>query len=186
MVVFDTPKQHRANDLFFFVIYSLIMSLFLAYLLFSLNMIVHWQAKDFPARDVLHQLVCLNDRFALDGLSPPSYFGLLWCAGFQDKPSTSGGQQLISTKWASQYRQGATGFEVAMTKLYDCPSDCDGRNENGCLSSIEQTTTTASGPPMAKKMRRDDSNGGIKSKSIMSYFSPVNQGELDGATKTIG
>merc|ERR1712228_438928 len=48
--------------------------------------VVHWQASRISPGDSLWQLCCLNDRFALDGLSPPSYGGLLWCFGWQDKP----------------------------------------------------------------------------------------------------
>jgi hypothetical protein len=130
--------------------------------------VVHWQAKHVPASEMLHQLVCLNDRYALDGLSPPSYFGLLWCAGFQDKPSTSTGQQLISTKWASQYRQGSAGFEEAMSKLYD--DDTKNVNKNGYDQTSQRLT---------KKMRLDSSNDDHGSsrkntKSILSYFLPAN------------
>ncbi|KAL7531019.1 hypothetical protein ACHAXR_007089, partial [Thalassiosira sp. AJA248-18] len=35
----------------------------------------------------LSTLCYLNDRYALDGLSPPSYAGLLWCMGWTEKPS---------------------------------------------------------------------------------------------------
>mmetsp|Transcript_36 Transcript_36/g.124 ORF Transcript_36/g.124 Transcript_36/m.124 type:complete len:557 (-) Transcript_36:1166-2836(-) len=38
------------------------------------------------AEDTMHKLVHLNDKFALDGLSPPSYAGLGWCLGLFDKP----------------------------------------------------------------------------------------------------
>ncbi|GBG26496.1 Deoxyribodipyrimidine photo-lyase [Hondaea fermentalgiana] len=36
--------------------------------------------------DAMQKLVHLNDKFALDGLSPPSYAGLGWCLGLFDKP----------------------------------------------------------------------------------------------------
>ena len=49
--------------------------------------VVHWQATKVSTEESLLQLCCLNDRFALDGLSPPSYGGVLWCYGWQDKPA---------------------------------------------------------------------------------------------------
>ncbi|KAI2489487.1 FAD binding domain of DNA photolyase [Fragilaria crotonensis] len=48
--------------------------------------IVHWQKHRYPTDELLHQLVYLNDRYALDGLSPPSYAGLLWCLGWGENP----------------------------------------------------------------------------------------------------
>ena len=38
----------------------------------------------------LNLLIRLNDRFALDGGSPPSYGGLLWCLGWRDRPGQDG------------------------------------------------------------------------------------------------
>ena len=40
-----------------------------------------------PAQVTLRTLCHLNDRYALDALSPPSYAGLLWCMGWSDKPN---------------------------------------------------------------------------------------------------
>lgn len=127
--------------------------------------VVHWQARNMPANEMLWQLVCLNDRYALDGLSPPSYFGLLWCAGFQDKPAD---RYLISTKWASQYRQGAAGFAAALTKLYVDPSLT--KNE----PRIERLLARGEGndQPVAKKARRENTKTKAAG-SILSYFSPA-------------
>merc|ERR1712087_791824 len=38
----------------------------------------------------LDLLIHLNDTFALDGGSPPSYGGLLWCLGWRDRPGRNG------------------------------------------------------------------------------------------------
>ncbi|GAB5355172.1 hypothetical protein AAMO2058_000183100 [Amorphochlora amoebiformis] len=38
------------------------------------------------AEEAYEYLKYLNDHFALDGLSPPSYAGLLWCLGWADGP----------------------------------------------------------------------------------------------------
>jgi len=43
--------------------------------------VVHWQKSQLSVDNILQELVYLNDRFALDGLSPPSYVGILWCLG---------------------------------------------------------------------------------------------------------
>jgi len=156
--------------------------------------VVHWQAKRFSAGEVLRQLVCLNDRYALDGLSPPSYFGILWCFGFQDKPSksSSAGQAQISTKWASQYRQGSVGFEEAMTKLYSKSNkNVFGQSKNGGNKSILDYASIRNSQshavePSPKKIRHtydssssSSSNNKDRAKkgtnSIMSYFSPANK-----------
>jgi hypothetical protein len=70
---------------------------------------VHWQKHDFNLAEILHQMVYVNDRYALDGLSPPSYAGLLWCFGWCDKPSNAS-KGAISEKAASRYRTGSSGF----------------------------------------------------------------------------
>ena len=44
--------------------------------------LVEWQKAAGSVDLVLHHLAYLNDRYALDGLSPPSYAGLLWCLGW--------------------------------------------------------------------------------------------------------
>ncbi|VEU33339.1 unnamed protein product [Pseudo-nitzschia multistriata] len=77
--------------------------------------VVHWQKEGFAPGEVVWQLCCLNDRFALDGLSPPSYGGILWCFGWQDKPA--GGNQKVSEKWAHRYRTGPSGFRRAREAL---------------------------------------------------------------------
>ena len=157
--------------------------------------VVHWQAKRFSAGEVLRQLVYLNDRYALDGLSPPSYFGILWCFGFQDKPSKASpaGQPQISTKWASQYRQGSSGFEEAMAKLYHQSNEkVLGQSKTGGNKSILDYASIRNSQndavePSPKKIRRaydsssSSSNGSNKNRvkkgtnSIMSYFSPANK-----------
>jgi hypothetical protein len=70
---------------------------------------IPWQ-KSLPPAGLVRQMACLNDRYALDGLSAPSYTGLLWCLGWCAKLSTGG---RISTKPASGYRVGREGFQEA-------------------------------------------------------------------------
>ena len=80
--------------------------------------VVEWgvdnDAVDLSAsRIVLKTLCYLNDRYALDGLSPPSYGGLLWCMGWTDKPNNG----CVSLKPAYRYRMTVEDFEEAARKL---------------------------------------------------------------------
>jgi hypothetical protein len=83
------------------------------------KILVHWVHSDDslrnsadPISNLLHVLCYLNDRYALDGLSPPSYAGLLWCIGWSDKPDRKGG---ISTK--RRYKLAAPRFQDAESIL---------------------------------------------------------------------
>ena len=46
--------------------------------------LLHWVSG--PPQKIYETIVHLNDKFALDGLSPPSYAGVLWCLGWADSP----------------------------------------------------------------------------------------------------
>jgi len=86
--------------------------------------IVHWGVSTNhgdaePIVEIMQMLRYLNDRFALDGLSPPSYGGLLWCIGWGDKPSSNGG---ISKKPAFRYKIRAASFDQAAYILMDTAS----------------------------------------------------------------
>ena len=83
--------------------------------------ICHWgvtaHCTGSDATEKILQMLCyLNDRFALDGLSPPSYAGLLWCIGWCDKPSSRGG---ISKKPVSRYKIGPDQFKRAEEVLLE-------------------------------------------------------------------
>jgi hypothetical protein len=85
------------------------------------------------AQLILRTLCYLNDRYALDGLSPPSYAGLLWCMGWTDKPSggNSGGNfASIKFKPARLYRWNQDDFRVAEKTLLAPPSIQDDENED--------------------------------------------------------
>jgi len=132
--------------------------------------VVHWQARRLPPAEVLWQLVCLNDRFALDGLSPPSYAGLLWCFGWGDKPASG---QKVSEKWASQYRTGAHGFEQAKVHLL---------NNRGL-----DAEPASYGSPASKKARSNYRiKSPVQSTTILSFFSPAGNEKAKGAPKMIG
>jgi deoxyribodipyrimidine photolyase len=128
--------------------------------------VVHWQASTVSSpEDILWQLCCLNDRFALDGLSPPSYAGILWCFGWSDKPSSRG--SILSTKWASRYRTGPAGFEQAKESLHHDDY------------VIQRSSSDSTNPAPTKKARRDDDETATtktQSKTILSFFSPVKLG----------
>jgi hypothetical protein len=125
--------------------------------------VVHWQASIVSPEDVIWQLCCLNDRFALDGLSPPSYAGILWCFGWCDKPGSGGS---VSTKWAHRYRTGSGGFEQAKEGIFDDP------NNTGMVSIDNEN------PAPPKKARRDNTNekgNQRQPKTILSFFSPISK-----------
>jgi hypothetical protein len=96
---------------------------------------LHWLRIDHPLAAVLYTMVHINDRYALDGLSPPSYAGLLWCFGWCDKPAN--GQGAISEKPAYRYRQGPCGFDVAKQALSEMKSDLQGTID---LDMMQQQT----------------------------------------------
>ena len=138
------------------------------------------------ASRVLQTLCYLNDRYALDGLSPPSYAGLLWCMGWCDKPGRGGG---ISPKPASNYRYSAEDFRFAERALLAGPGGGD--NSSGMKHSVSQSSILdmmKTQQPKAKKQRLDQAGNGqsapsakkspagaLKKKgSIASFFSPKN------------
>eukprot|EP00554_Chaetoceros_debilis_P016811 CAMPEP_0194127254 /NCGR_PEP_ID=MMETSP0150-20130528/60425_1 /TAXON_ID=122233 /ORGANISM="Chaetoceros debilis, Strain MM31A-1" /LENGTH=809 /DNA_ID=CAMNT_0038821171 /DNA_START=76 /DNA_END=2505 /DNA_ORIENTATION=+ len=88
-----------------------------------------------PTTEILQILVYLNDRYALDGLSPPSYAGLLWCMGWCDKPGSKGTGGGISSKPASRYRRASPAdFLQAQQTLLEC-GVTDKNGENTSTSS---------------------------------------------------
>jgi hypothetical protein len=142
--------------------------------------LTHWLASsvgtvtanataDMELREMLHHLAYCNDRYALDGLSPPSYAGLLWCLGWGDKPAAGGG---ISTKPASRYRCGPEGFSVGQRLLLQ--GGGDGEKEQGQQPSVRQFVQPR------KKQKREEKPSPKKnspsSQSIMSFFPPAVDG----------
>lgn len=123
--------------------------------------VVHWQAKHYSPRQVLLHLCWLNDRFALDGLSPPSYAGILWCFGWGDKPASVNGSPTLSVKPAHRYRTGPDGFLQAKTQL-----------ESTTSSPVSSTSATSN-----KRIRREDRpyHDLVRNDtpSILSFFNPV-------------
>jgi hypothetical protein len=137
--------------------------------------LTHWLASsvgngnananaDMGLRELLHHLAYCNDRFALDGLSPPSYAGLLWCLGWGDKPAAGGG---ISTKPASRYRCGPEGFSVGQRLLL----------QGGAGGGVNEQPSVRQFVQPRKKQKRDAKPSPKKkspsSKSIQSFFPPV-------------
>lgn len=120
---------------------------------------LHWQKHDFDTANILHQMVYVNDRYALDGLSPPSYAGLLWCFGWCDKPSNANGA--ISEKPASRYRTGSSGFlEARRVLLSEKPATNVGTPQSKKPSAIR---------PLAPVIDQTKSPS-KRQKSIDSYF----------------
>ncbi|GMH57708.1 hypothetical protein TrRE_jg1153 [Triparma retinervis] len=67
-----------------------------------------------PVPVALEVLCRLNDRYALDGYSPPSYGGVLWCFGWGDKPGGDGG---LKEKRSGGYKMGEKEFKAAKGRL---------------------------------------------------------------------
>ena len=110
--------------------------------------VVHWQKHSCCSIDeLLGQLVYLNDRYALDGLSPPSYAGLLWCCGWGDKPSNdnrNNSGKSVSTKPASRYRTAPEGFVEAEQLLLAGDRTMNMNEENGGVSSSSSSSLLSS------------------------------------------
>ena len=116
--------------------------------------LVHWgvcthHGNSDSTREIMQMLGYLNDRFALDGLSPPSYGGLLWCLGWGDKPGSKGG---VSKKPASRYKKGPSAFRDAESILMN---DLNGK---GSSSSGQQTSIMASLHNQERKRKVEESN----------------------------
>ena len=116
--------------------------------------IVHWGVSTNhvdadPTREIMQMLGYLNDRFALDGLSPPSYSGLLWCIGWGDKPDSKGG---ISKKPASRYKIAAASFQQAASILMNGANDGKG---SALGSGRKQTSIIASLQSQESRKRKE-------------------------------
>lgn len=128
--------------------------------------VVHWQKQAWTAAQLVAAMVYLNDRFALDGLSPPSYAGLLWCMGWCDKP---GSGNSISWKPASRYRYGPDAFARAKAVLLQ---------QDECLETNRSNVSIAVTPTSNKKARITEVLPTHRSsqKSITSFFHPKDDG----------
>jgi hypothetical protein len=102
-----------------------------------------------PTEEILNMLVYLNDRYALDGLSPPSYAGLLWCVGWCDKPDAKGG---IRMKRAAQYKLGPPAFQEAETILFHEDKKNEKRLEQlSIISSFQKQCRKRKAQPIDEK-----------------------------------
>lgn len=142
--------------------------------------VVHWQATRVSTEESLLQLCCLNDRFALDGLSPPSYGGLLWCYGWQDKPAPG---NRVSEKWAHRYRTGPSGFVQAKEELLErqsspsinplfrnsAPMESTGKRKENTDNDMFSKKTPS---PSTKKAKGHNDKTDSKN-NILSYFAPT-------------
>jgi hypothetical protein len=140
-----------------------------------------------PISNILFILRYLNDRYALDGLAPPSYGGLLWCVGWGDKPDkTKGG---ISAK--RQYKLSPIQFQDAESNLMSgsCNSNTSSNTSSGRVrrgndnesiirdTKLQQSTIVSMLSSSSKKRQRKDtgikctngnSNEGIQQEVITS------------------
>lgn len=172
--------------------------------------LVHWLLQSNKSLEqAMHYMSYLNDRYALDGISPPSYAGLLWCWGWCDKPGSDG--KSLTTKWASKYRTGPDGFVTAKNQLmyggntdvsslsprlipsitpYLLPTTCtiekqkSKKHETGCLKKRKVVDNSHE---QANITNASDNNC-----SILSYFRPSatlnskSSSKIDHARQIVG
>jgi len=124
---------------------------------------------------VLKTLCYLNDRFALDGLSPPSYAGILWCMGWTDKP-TNAGECRIPIKHAYQYRMNPEDFLEAERLLMSSAASRQGSvldmikmQPRSKSDAAEELTVSSSAN---KGMKRNGSIESFLSKNAKKKTSP--------------
>lgn len=121
-------------------------------------------------KQVLRLLCYLNDRFALDGLSPPSYAGILWCLGWSDKPDSKGG---LRRKTASQYKLGPSEFKQAESALLQ---NISSQHQTSIISSLklqaetqsQRSKRTNTGPE--SEPVREEINESSKRKKTLHHF----------------
>ena len=128
--------------------------------------------------DVVLKTVChLNDRFALDGLSPPSYAGILWCMGWTDKPTNNDGECRIPLKHAYRYRMSPEQFLEAEIFLLSSGSSSKGTNikhQGSVLDMMKMQPRIKSDAATTRKVHAVASSankGMTRNRSIESFFS---------------
>lgn len=127
---------------------------------------------------VLKTLCYLNDRFALDGLSPPSYAGILWCMGWMDKP-TNVGECRIPMKHAYRYRMSPEEFLEVEKCLLSAGSSKQGGNnkQQGSvldmmkMQSRRSSSDTATVDYAVSSSSNNSSKGMKRNGSIDAFFS---------------
>lgn len=124
---------------------------------------------------VLKTLCYLNDRFALDGLSPPSYAGILWCLGWTDKP-TNVGECRIPIKHAYRYRMNPEEFLEAERCLLSSGSSKPGINNKQQGSVLDM---------MKMQSRRSRSDAATKDYAVSSSSNNNSKGlKRNGSIET--
>lgn len=124
---------------------------------------------------VLKSLCYLNDRFALDGLSPPSYAGILWCVGWTDKP-TNVGECRIPIKHAYRYRMSPEEFLEAERCLLSSGPSKKGTNNKQQGSVLDM---------MKMQSRRSNSDAATKDHAVSSSSKNDNKGmKRNGSIET--
>ena len=122
---------------------------------------------------VLKALCYLNDRFALDGLSPPSYAGIMWCMGWTDKPSNDG-ECKIPLKHAYRYRMSPDEFLEAERSLLSSGSSkgTSNKRQGSVLDMMKMQPRITSDVATKNQVVSSSANKGMKRNgSIESFFS---------------
>jgi deoxyribodipyrimidine photolyase len=138
--------------------------------------ILHWLKTSLGVDDLLSYLIFLNDRYALDGLAPPSYAGILWCFGWGDKPVATNNVnaiKAISQKSSSIYRKKASDFEEARRALL--MSSIDVKSIATCFPGTKQLTMRSLG--RNKRPAAIDTDDGNDMTSKKPAIDKLNQSE---------
>ena len=145
--------------------------------------IVHWNksSSECCVENSLSRLVYLNDRFALDGLSPPSYGGILWCFGWGDKPK----QGIVSKKPASYYKIDVSAFLKAETTLYNGASNLLSSSKNivdlFASKEIQEgiKRNKRNKTPSPSKSTPQGKNVSAKKRTLHEFFMSPKQAKID-------
>lgn len=132
--------------------------------------IVEWlSSQPSKASIIIQALNYLNDRYALDGLSPPSYAGINWCLGWCDKQDTNGG---ITTKSASRYNKlTISEFLDAEQSLLNTPKATNSSRQSSILGSLQPIESSTMKTKRKKDLDHDESFKKLKStKTLHDFF----------------
>lgn len=132
--------------------------------------VVEWLSSQ-PLRSsvVIQVLNYLNDRYALDGLSPPSYAGINWCLGWCDKQDRNGG---ITTKPASRYnKMTISDFEDAEQSLLHSPkAGASSSRQSSILGSLQRIEASTTKTKRKEELIQMDSAKKSKSSKTLHDF----------------
>ena len=138
-----------------------------------------------PASLTLRTLCYLNDRYALDGLSPPSYAGVLWCHGWTEKP-TGNGYWIIPTKHACRYKVNASELEEAAALLLSSQSERGEVGTGGQRSVLDMMHGKKQPSKGGKSVEEMESRGSKRKGGTIDSFFKKSSKKNVGSVKIVG